>query len=190
MDEAHAGDPESRKSSSLETEGDDVETSVRSQEMDNRIPLANGLSWASNNLPSTQGVENLAQEEGFPEDPIDSPGRQGVDPPNPVPASNGPQTEVETSARLDALASERAALRAEVAQLRKSLEEVQERHEEELTSIREQLAASQDEKEHAERQYHNLLGKVNTIKSQLGERLKADAVCLRSWSLMDTLIPE
>ncbi|MCJ1232918.1 hypothetical protein MMC14_000872 [Varicellaria rhodocarpa] len=81
----------------------------------------------------------------------------------------------DTRARLDALAREREALRDEVAQLRRSLEEIQGKHEKELGSVREQLEDTQGEKEHAEIQYRNLLGKVNTIKSQLGERLKADA---------------
>lgn len=190
MDQDQAGDPEPQKSSSLERGAGDVEIPMRSQKKDNRASLANGLSPTSHSLSSTQGVKDLAVEEGFPEDHIDSSGRQDVEHPNQAPTSNGPQPEIETDARLDTLASERAALWAEVAQLRKSLEEVQERHEEELTSIREQLAASQDEKVHAETQYHNLLGKVNTIKSQLGERLKADAVCLPSRSSADTLIPE
>lgn len=88
-------------------------------------------------------------------------------------SSNG-----DTEARLDALARERDALREEVAQLRRSLEEIQEKHEEDLISFREQLEETRGEKEHAETQFRNLLGKVNTIKSQLGDRLKADAVGL------------
>ena len=82
----------------------------------------------------------------------------------------------EGTARLDAMAKEREALREEVAQLRKSLEDIQERHQEEMSSIREQLSQTEEGKEQAETQYQNLLGKVNTIRSQLGERLKADAV--------------
>ena len=82
----------------------------------------------------------------------------------------------DTDARLQALVDERNALRKEVAQVRRSLEELQEKHEEELGNIGEQLADTQGEKEQAETQYRNLLGKVNTIRSQLGERLKADAV--------------
>lgn len=82
----------------------------------------------------------------------------------------------DTEARLDALVKEREALRDEVAQLRKSLEELQGRHEEELGDVKNQLEDTQSEKNHSETQYRNLLGKVNTIKSQLGERLKADAV--------------
>ena len=87
----------------------------------------------------------------------------------------------DTEARFDVLARERAALRDEVSQLRKSLEEIRGKHEEELGSIREQLEDTQSGKEHAETQYRNLLGKVNTIKSQLGERLKADAVYMLSY---------
>lgn len=79
-------------------------------------------------------------------------------------------------ARLDAMAQEREALRDEVAGLRKSLEEIQEKHNEELGDVRDQLEERVSEKEHAESQYRSLLGKVNTIRSQLGDRLKADAV--------------
>ncbi|MCJ1412841.1 hypothetical protein MMC19_006941 [Ptychographa xylographoides] len=81
----------------------------------------------------------------------------------------------DTEARLDALARERATLREEVAGLRKSLEEIQEKHEAELGSMRDQIENTQGQKDHAETRYRDLLGKVNTIKSQLGERLKADA---------------
>ena len=88
-------------------------------------------------------------------------------------------TITDTDARLEALVNERTALREEVARARKSLENIQEKHGEELGSVREQLANTRDEKEQAETQYRNLLGKVNTIRSQLGERLKADAVGIR-----------
>ena len=82
----------------------------------------------------------------------------------------------DTEARLEALARERATIKDELVQLRRFLDEIREKHEQEMGSIREQLEDTQREKEHAETQYRNLLGKVNTIKSQLGERLKADAV--------------
>ena len=78
--------------------------------------------------------------------------------------------------RFAALSKEREALRDEVAQVRKSLEDLQGRHEAEISDLREQLVGSQEEKETAEMQYQNLLGRVNTIKTQLGDRLKADAV--------------
>lgn len=78
--------------------------------------------------------------------------------------------------RLDALAREKQALREEVAELRKSIEKIHGEHEDELGELKRHLEETQGEKEHAETQYRTLLGKVNTIKSQLGERLKADAV--------------
>ena len=81
-----------------------------------------------------------------------------------------------TEAKLEALAQERTALKDEVTHLIKSLEQLQEKHNEELTSLRSELEETQSEKEHADTQYRNLLGRVNTIKSQLGDRLKSDAV--------------
>lgn len=77
-----------------------------------------------------------------------------------------------------AISEERDALREEVAQVRRTLEEMQKKQEGELDSVREQLATTRNEKELAEAQYRGLLGKVSTIRSQLGERLKADAVSL------------
>lgn len=93
----------------------------------------------------------------------------------------------DTEARFEALTQEREALRDEVAQLRKSLEELRGKHEEELIEAKARLQDTQGEKDHAEMQYRNLLGKVNTIKSQLGERLKADAVCFEDslWYSLD-----
>lgn len=70
---------------------------------------------------------------------------------------------------------ERDNLRAEVTHLRQSLESLQQKHDEEVSGVKEELEQSQQGKEHAETQYRNLLGKINTIRSQLGERLKADA---------------
>ncbi|KAK4496191.1 hypothetical protein PRZ48_012171 [Zasmidium cellare] len=80
-----------------------------------------------------------------------------------------------TTARLDAMQQERDTLRAEVTQLRKSLESLQEKHTEELSGVKEELEQSQQSREQSETKYRDLLGKVNTIRSQLGERLKADA---------------
>jgi len=80
------------------------------------------------------------------------------------------------TARFDALVRDRDALRLEVTRLRESLEEVTGRHEREMGDIQTQLQEEQSEREAAEENYQNLLGKVNTIRSQLGERMKADAV--------------
>ncbi|OJD20222.1 hypothetical protein ACJ73_08444 [Blastomyces percursus] len=77
--------------------------------------------------------------------------------------------------RFEALVRNRDSLRAEVAEMRISLEKIQSKHDEEMVALQGQLKQSQSDKEHAETQFRNLLGKVNTIKSQLGERLKADA---------------
>lgn len=80
-----------------------------------------------------------------------------------------------TTARLDAMQQERDKLRNEVTKLRQSLESLQSKHNEELSSVRSDLEQSNQSKDQAETQYRNLLGKVNTIRSQLGERLKQDA---------------
>ncbi|KAG9385251.1 Spc7 multi-domain protein [Pyrenophora tritici-repentis] len=101
--------------------------------------------------------------------------------------SQSPPPPSDTSARLDAVAKERDALRQEVTELRKSLEslqskqdaetsdESQSKHEEEIRSLREELDEANEGKEHFETQYKNLLSRVNTIKTSLGDRLKADA---------------
>lgn len=86
----------------------------------------------------------------------------------------------DTAARFDALVKDRDTLRNEVTQLRQSLEALQSKHDKDLESVREQLQDTQNEKDEAQEQYQNLLGKVNTIRSQLGERLKADAVSAES----------
>ena len=81
-----------------------------------------------------------------------------------------------SSTRLEAYNEERESLREEVAQVRKSLQDLQVRHEAEISDLREQLAGTNEGKRTAETQYQNLLGRVNTIRTQLGDRLKADAV--------------
>lgn len=45
-----------------------------------------------------------------------------------------------------------------------------------MQTLQKKLEETQSEKHNAETQFRNLLGKVNTIKAQLGERLRADAV--------------
>lgn len=78
--------------------------------------------------------------------------------------------------RLEELSVERQSLQAEVKSLRESLEEIQEKHKKEIDTLRSELEDAESGKDQAETQYRNLLGKLNTIRSQLGERLKADAV--------------
>jgi DNA repair exonuclease SbcCD ATPase subunit len=85
--------------------------------------------------------------------------------------------------KLDALAKERDTLRQEVSELRKSLEGIRGKHEQDVAELQGQIEESEAGKEHAETQYRDLLGRVNGIKAQLGERLKADAVCLSNTGL-------
>ena len=93
------------------------------------------------------------------------------------PASDSSHQPIEdTDTRLARLHEEREALRIELAEVRRSLEALQERHEADAQEMQVQLTDANNKKEQAETQHRNLLGKVNTIRSQLGDRLKADAV--------------
>ncbi|KAG5292766.1 guanylate kinase, golgi matrix protein [Histoplasma ohiense] len=92
-----------------------------------------------------------------------------------VPPPNSTTPSFDSDPRFEALVRDRDSLRAEVAEMRISLEKIQSKHDEEMGALQNELKQSQNDKEHAETQFRNLLGKVNTIKSQLGERLKADA---------------
>ncbi|KAJ5248672.1 hypothetical protein N7468_000123 [Penicillium chermesinum] len=76
--------------------------------------------------------------------------------------------------RFDALVRDRDSLRAEVTDMRKSLEEVQSKHKTDMDALQQKLDDSETKKEQAETQYKKLLERVNTIKSQLGARLKED----------------
>lgn len=98
---------------------------------------------------------------------------QGGMSPSPSASSSSDTTE-----RLEALSKERDTLRQEVAELRKSLESIQEKHEDEISNLQTELEETGESKDHFETQYKNLLGRVNTIKTSLGDRLKADAAKL------------
>ncbi|KAB8542129.1 hypothetical protein FH972_025592 [Carpinus fangiana] len=89
--------------------------------------------------------------------------------------SNGSMADSNAANRLAAAAKERDDLRVQVTELRKELEGIQQKHEDDISQTRKQLEETQTGKEHAENRYNKLLGQVNTIKTQLGERLKADA---------------
>lgn len=156
---------------------------------DDEAPIPNAMD--KNSISNTNGVSATSANAVLPNNVIESP-KSEITTENkssftaelgqPISEDNKPRTDdlgllnIDTEAELDALAGERTSLRDEVAQLRRFLEEIQEKHEEDLANFREQLEESRSEKEQAETQYRNLLGKVNTIRSQLGERLKADAV--------------
>lgn len=134
------------------TDPDDVD--------DEEQPLSPTTAQANGNLHSISSAVALGLSR--------SRSQQGLSPSPPPPS--------DTSARLDAIAKERDALRQEVTELRKSLEGIKEKHEAEIGSLQSELDESNETKEHFETQYKNLLGRVNTIKTSLGDRLKADAV--------------
>lgn len=168
-------------------EANDDEPPTPLDELENSVPSpSNGLivsdiNGASENSASpilpNDATENSIHKAVAENEVVDATELgQSISPDESPRISGSKASSVDTEASLDKLAHERTVLRAEVAQLRRSLEEIQERHEEDVLNYREQLKESRGEKEHAEMQYRNLLGKVNTIRSQLGERLKADAV--------------
>lgn len=80
--------------------------------------------------------------------------------------------------RFEALVRDRDSLRAEVTDLRKSLEEIQSKHRSDMDALQGKLGDVETKRDHAESQFQKLMERVNTIKSQLGERLKEDAVRL------------
>lgn len=175
IDEADLDKTDFKTNRGPESPSCDAGTPLKSPKLDNSNSTTNGTSVAASHpLSPTHLIDSLnksheASNHTVPQDAGGS-HRETLDSP-PTPLSD------DAEAMLDALARERSSLRDEVTELRRSLEQVQERHEEELTSVREQLAETKEEKEHSETQYRNLLGKMNSIRSQLGERLKADAVC-------------
>lgn len=88
-----------------------------------------------------------------------------------------PALNAQSKDRFDALVRDRDSLRAEVTDMRKSLEEIQYRHREDMEALQQRIDDAESKKGLAETQYQKLLERVNTIKAQLGERLKEDAVC-------------
>lgn len=72
------------------------------------------------------------------------------------------------------MSQEREALRTEVEQLRKQLETIQETHGQETSQLKSDLEETEAAKEHAEEQYHTLMGRVEKIKETLGSRLARD----------------
>ncbi|CAG8188634.1 unnamed protein product [Penicillium olsonii] len=104
----------------------------------------------------------------------------------PDPASD----HTEPKDRFDALVRDRDSLRAEVADMRKSLEEIQSKHAADIEPLQKRLDDAEDKKEQAEAQYQTLLERVNTIKSQLGERLREDAELALARSQIEELEDE
>lgn len=122
--------------------------------------------------PARNGAQQAQDEQDKPEDAQTASNNSGN---TGAVVSQASTNDSDTTSRLDAMQQERDSLRAEVTQLRESLERLQARHDEDSSGVQQELEKSREEKEEAETQYRNLLGKVNTIRSQLGERLKADA---------------
>ncbi|OJJ83299.1 uncharacterized protein ASPGLDRAFT_384006 [Aspergillus glaucus CBS 516.65] len=86
-----------------------------------------------------------------------------------------PALDAQSKNRFDALVRDRDSLRAEVTDMRKSLEEIQSKHRADMEALQQRVDDAESEKGQAETQYQKLLERVNTIKAQLGERLKEDA---------------
>ncbi len=129
-----------------------------------------------------EAEDEVSQPEGEDEDQSQLSQTSVIDNSSTTPVTNGTQqtsmtdSTDDSDARFEALVRERDALRIEVTQLRRSLEELQANHQTSLESVQQDLHETQAGKRNAEEQYQTLLGRVNTIKAQLGERLKADAV--------------
>lgn len=180
-DEIEAEETDPKSPTEIGKPSNENEAPIKISKTNKVISSINGISLVSGNtiLPEAD-ADILGEMHGAVDDEAPKPPTLEASIPAQIPQDSSSKiSAVDAEARLDALARERSALREKVAQLRRSLEEIQEKHEEDLFSVREQLEETQGEKEHAETQYRNLLGKVNTIRSQLGDRLKADKVCSR-----------
>ena len=178
IEEIEANEDESRTPLDSEKLLEDAEAPVQSSSASGSISGVNGVSTDPVHSVSPHDITENSMSKVITENESVTTAElgQSSSPSKSPRTSASTLSNVDTEAGLDALARERTVLIDEVSQLRRSLEEIQERHEEGLANLREQLEESRGEKEHVETQYRNLLGKVNTIRSQLGERLKADAV--------------
>ena len=110
---------------------------------------------STNNGAPAGAVDETKSDKASEADPADTSGSEG---------------------RFEALVRDRDSLRAEVTDMRKSLEEIQSKHRADMEGLQLKLNDAEAKKEHAESQFQKLLERVNTIKSQLGERLKEDSV--------------
>ena len=87
------------------------------------------------------------------------------------------QASTEATTASDEIMNDIQRLQTQVASLERALSEQKDVYDRDTDDLRRQVEVTNEQKAQAETQYQNLLGKVNTIRSQLGERLKADAVC-------------
>jgi len=67
---------------------------------------------------------------------------------------------------------------SQINELKEQIETLKANHESERSTLKKERDEALAAKERSDAQYQTLLGRVNTIKSQLGERLKADAVSI------------
>ncbi|KAI1487936.1 hypothetical protein F5X96DRAFT_647805 [Biscogniauxia mediterranea] len=87
------------------------------------------------------------------------------------PAAQDAGSDVDTSARLEAMSQEREALRAEVGELRKQLESLQATHTQETSRLKSDLEEVEAAKEQVEEQYQTLVDRVEKIKESVSNRL-------------------
>ncbi|KAL9084214.1 MAG: hypothetical protein Q9159_005337 [Coniocarpon cinnabarinum] len=134
----------------------------------------------------TQEDQKASQEprESIPDRPASTARRKSSAAANGEPAKGTTQSDSanagDTASRLDMAVKERNNLRDEVAELRRELEDIQNRHNEEHGALRRDADQARTGKDLAESKYNKLLGQVNNIKTQLGERLQADAAELET----------
>ncbi|KAI1633950.1 hypothetical protein F4809DRAFT_652243 [Biscogniauxia mediterranea] len=144
---------------------------------------------SEDNGPSAEAVQNgggHGEEDGAQSDDPDA--SEMKDPTNchaPLPSTNGHSLEttdskpaaqdagsdVDTSARLEAMSQEREALRAEVGELRKQLESLQATHTQETSRLKSDLEEVEAAKEQVEEQYQTLVDRVEKIKESVSNRL-------------------
>jgi dsDNA-specific endonuclease/ATPase MutS2 len=118
-------------------------------------------------------------------DEVNGDGNGADDDDTEAPSSSSSSELEDEKARADKLAAELEALRkelagsqasVELAKLRSELEEERELHETTRVEAERRVKEIQEAKEGVDAQYSALLGRVSTIRTTLGERMKADAV--------------
>lgn len=138
------------------TDGKAVETQETDGPDSGKEPDGEQMKASTNNGTHAGNVDETESDSNAPEAPaVDTSGSEG---------------------RFETLVRDRDSLRAEVTDMRKSLEEIQSKHRSETKDLQGKLGDAETKREHAESQFQKLLERVNTIKSQLGERLKEDSV--------------
>ncbi|KAI9370944.1 hypothetical protein BJX61DRAFT_58628 [Aspergillus egyptiacus] len=130
----------------------------------------------ASNADTSEEHKPQEHENGRDLDPGSNDGAQHADNDDDEARAKSPILEaLRSKDRFDALVRDRDSLRAEVTDMRKSLEEIQSKHQTDMEALQSRVQDAEAKKEHAESQFRSLLERVNTIKSQLGERLKEDA---------------